>query len=326
MFVRHDSAHKAHGGVGHREFGALFARVGHVSAAPCLLLDLRLVEAEAFRLFLFELRERLAAEVDGAPCGEHAVAMLAEHIGADRVLVVAGRARKRVFEAAGVERGAGADDAARVHAGEFPDFGGDDVARVRDGDPDAVEPRVGDRFDECLRCLGGVEQFAVAVLARESDLAGGVDDDVAFGEPRIVLAAVDERHVVRAEGERIAQILHFGGELGAVVLVSRALLRHIQFVANALQHEAVRHMRSHMPHADDADFRDSAHVVPPWWFGWMPQIDGCAHCRDRSVAPMRVAGAALRSVNKKVTWWAVAGSVYTVSLACFRPRIESAPA
>ena len=107
--------------------------------------------------------------------------------------------------------------------------------------------------------IGLMNVFAVS----EADLACGVDDDVAFGEPRIVGAAVDERHVVRAEGERIAQILHFGGEFGAVVIVSRALLRHIQFVANALQHEAVRHMRPHMPHADDADFRNSAHGVPP---------------------------------------------------------------
>ncbi len=179
------------------------------------------------------------------------------------MLVVAGGARERIFEAAGIERRAGADDAVRVHAGEFPDLGGDDVARVRDGDPHAIEPRVCDRLNERLRGFRGVEQFAIAVLAREADLACGVDDDVAFGEPRIVVAAVDERHVVRAEGERIAQILHFGGEFGAVVLVSRALLRHIQFVANALQHKAVRHMRPHMPHADDADFRNSAHGVPP---------------------------------------------------------------
>ena len=124
-----------------------------------------------------------------------------------------------------------------------------------------MESGVRDRLDERLRRVGGEEELAVAVLGRQRDVAGAVHDHIALRELRVVVAAVVQRHIVRAECERIAEVLHFGGEFLAAVALARADLGHVQFVRDALQHQAVRHVRADVTHADDADLRADSHFL-----------------------------------------------------------------
>lgn len=129
--------------------------------------------------------------------------------------------------------------------------------------PHPVEAGFGDRLDESLGGVRGVEQLAVAVLRRQRHLACRIDDDVAARQRSVVLAAGDDLDVVRAECQRVVQILHLASELGGVVLVAGADLGEVELVCDALKHEAVGHMGPHVPQSDNADAIDSHAPILP---------------------------------------------------------------
>ncbi len=159
------------------------------------------------------LIKRHAVEADAGPGGKLLVAVLAEHVAGDGLVIHAGLAGQRAQQAGGVEAGAGAEDAAAGKTQTLRQLIGDDVAGVGDVDEDTVKAAVLDLLD--IAAHGGDGELhlshAVGVAAQKVDLADAVDDDIALAEVREVTGAHTD--AVGHVGDGVAQVLYFAGEL-----------------------------------------------------------------------------------------------------------------
>ena len=180
--------------------------------------------------------------------------MLAQHVGADGTLVQVDAAGDGVLEARGVQGRAGADDAARVVAGEVPDLRGNHVAGVGDGDDDAPKAGVHQAARPGAGDLGGHKELAVAVAGGLGHVTGGVDHHVAAGEKLVLLAAVDHAAVVRIEAHGVSEVLALALQL------LRVDVGEVELVCHALHEQAVCHVRAHVALSDDADLANECHA------------------------------------------------------------------
>lgn len=173
--------------------------------------------------------------------------MLADHVSVDGLGVQVAGERDLGAQARGVQAGARTDDARGVVAGEVPKLRADHVAGVGDRDQDAVEARIDNAVGKGAAGVRGKEELAVAVASGQRDLAGGVNDDVAARKLLIAVLAVDDLGVVRAELQRVAQVLRLGRGFDGVDVAQ------VELVRQALQQQAVRHMGAHVAHSHNAN-------------------------------------------------------------------------
>ena len=202
---------------------------------------------------LAEVVERDAGDVRQAPCGDLAVAVLADDAGVHVARVDAQVLAQGVLEARGVERGAAAEHAVSGHAGELEGHVGQDVHGVRNHQQNALVIALGDLRDD------GFEDGDVLVHQVEARLAGrlvrpGRDD----GDGRVIDVGVVARVDVHGAAERHAVRDVEGLALGAVVID----VDEHHLGEQARLHEGEGAGRAHEPAADNGHFA---------------RIDDCCH-------------------------------------------------
>lgn len=245
LIVQHGVGH-ARGGRGNAVFGAEFAGKGDPAAADGLLLQRLPIKAEAL-VRLGPCIERHAAEADAGPGGKLLVAVLAQHVTGDGLVVKTGLARERAQKARGVEARAGAEHTAAGESQMQRQLARDDVAGVGDVDEHTVKTAGLDLFG--VTAHGGDREVhlgqAVMRAAQQVDLANAVDDDIADAEVGETAAA--HRDAMGHIGDRVAQILHLACKFLFI------LVDEHQLVCDALNRQRVSHVCANMPHADHTE-------------------------------------------------------------------------
>ena len=247
VFVVENGADELCRRAGDSEFRAAFPVVFKIAAAVNFFEDVRMAVQFVFpRIFGKELIDRFSGDEDVAPGNHAAVAVLAQEVGGDGATIHAELRGQLHLETGGVERRAGADDACFRPIQEMLQVFGDDVARIGNGNNDAVESGFGDERRELFRRFHGFVHHVEARLLGAARLAGGIDDDV--GVAHIVHGAAVASDVVRHVADGVHDVHGFGRRFFLFDVVEN------NFIRQTLDGKVQSDVRADIPRADDTDF------------------------------------------------------------------------
>ena len=193
---------------------------------------------------LAEIVQRDAGDVGAAPCGDLAVAVLADDKGMNALAVHRQMLAQLVLQAGGVQNRAGTDDAVLREAGQLDGGIGQDVHGICHHQQDAAAVPLGDLRDDAL------EDVQVLVHEIEPRLAGflartGRDDDDG-GIHDVVISAGVNFHVAH-KGDAVADVHGFALGLGVVGVDQDDLRKQLAL------HQGKSGRRTDEATADDGD-------------------------------------------------------------------------
>ncbi len=247
VFVVENGADELGGRAGDTEFRAALSVVFKVAAAVDFFEDVRVAVHFVFpRIFGEEFIDLFSGDEDVAPGDHAAVAVFAQEVGGDGAAIHAELHGELHLEAGGVEGRAGADDAVFRPIEKMLKVFGDDVARIGNGNNDAVESGFGDEWRELFRRFHGFVHHVEARLLGAARLAGGIDDDV--GVAHIIHGAAVAGDMVRHIADGVHDVHGFGRRFFLFDVVEN------NFIRQTLDGKVQSDVRTDIARADDSDF------------------------------------------------------------------------
>ena len=159
-------------------------------------------------------------------------------------------------EARGVKRSAGANDSCGIAAGEVLNLGRNNVTRICNVYPNALEAGVGNALCECARLVGSDKKLAVATCCRGFNMPRRIHNDVAVGE--FFVASVNLKYAsrMRIKGHGVKQIVYLGLTKNLIKITQ------IKLRCKPLKQQRICNMCSHVTCTDDANFAYQCHSLP----------------------------------------------------------------